>query len=135
MSNDLELHEKFSAEMKEKFPKLYENLSWGFAVGPGWYRLINLLSLKIDTYASSQKDVSVSAVQVKEKFGALRFYVDGGDDYICGLIDMAEAMSQYTCEKCGAEGELRNIGGYYTTLCEDHYQEQLKKSEEYSYED
>lgn len=130
MSNEFEAHEKFNTEMKEKFPKLYEDLSWGFAIGPGWYHLINLLSFKIDSYLSSQKDISVNVVQVKEKFGSLRFYVNGGDEYIYGLIDMAEAMSHYVCEKCGNIGESRNLEGFYATLCETHYEESLNRIKE-----
>ena len=36
------------------------------------------------------------ATQVKEKFGTLRFYYDGGDDEISGMVRMAEAMSGVT---------------------------------------
>lgn len=44
----------------------------------------------------------VVAVQVKEKFGSLRFYYRGGDDYVSGLVAMAEAMSAVTCDVCGS---------------------------------
>ena len=51
-----------------------------------------------------EKQHQVVAVQVKEKFGTLRFYYDGGDDYISGLSAMAESMSGRTCEVCGNMG-------------------------------
>jgi hypothetical protein len=57
--------------------------------------------------------------QVKEKFGTLRFYYTGGDDYISGMVRMAESMSGVTCEECGAPGE-QNDGGWIRTLCEEH---------------
>lgn len=57
--------------------------------------------------------------QVKEKFGTLRFYYAGGDDYIRGLTSMAESMSACTCEECGAPGKSIG-GGWVTTLCETH---------------
>ena len=44
--------------------------------------------------------------QVKEKFGGLRFYVDCNDDYIDGLISLAEGMSYNTCSECGETGEI-----------------------------
>jgi len=44
----------------------------------------------------------VVAKQVKEKFGTLRFYYSGGDDYIRGVVSMAESMSGRTCEACGS---------------------------------
>ena len=63
----------------------------------------------------------VIAVQVKEKFGGLRFYYNGGDDYIRGLENMAESMSYRTCEECGAPGKPTK-GGWIRTLCEQHTQ-------------
>ena len=38
-------------------------------------------------------------VQVKEKFDSLRFYVDGEDDFIRGLIAMACSMSRHIGDK------------------------------------
>lgn len=64
----------------------------------------------------------VVAIQVKEKFGGLRFYYAGGDDYIRGVVDMAEEMSYCTCEMCGNHGKLRR-GGWYRTLCDQHAME------------
>jgi hypothetical protein len=57
--------------------------------------------------------------QVKEKFGTLRFYYHGGDDYIRGLVDMADAMSAVTCETCGKPGKLHTDGWHYVS-CDDH---------------
>jgi len=64
----------------------------------------------------------VVASQVKEKYGTLRFYYDGGDDRITGMVYLAEGMSEVTCEQCGAPGETRS-DGWVRTLCETHYQE------------
>lgn len=64
----------------------------------------------------------VVVTQVKEKFGTLRFYYEGGDEYISGLVSMAESMSAVTCEKCGAPGKQRH-GGWIRTLCDTHEQE------------
>jgi hypothetical protein len=64
----------------------------------------------------------VVATQVKEKFGTLRFYYEGGDDYIQGLVDMAESMSAVTCEECGVPGKQRG-GGWILTSCDKHAEE------------
>lgn len=61
----------------------------------------------------------VVAIQVKEKFGGLRFYYMGGDEYIRGLENMAESMSYRTCEVCGAPGTSTE-GGWIRVLCEEH---------------
>ena len=70
----------------------------------------------------------VTIAQIKEKFGTLRFYYDGGDDVIGGMVSMAESMSAFTCEECGDAGEGRN-GGWVRTLCDKHeaeYQQRIK---------
>lgn len=61
----------------------------------------------------------VTVDQVKEKFGTLRFYYSGGDEYIAGLVTMAESMSGVTCEECSNPGK-RVGGGWVTTLCKEH---------------
>ena len=61
----------------------------------------------------------VTLDQVKEKFGTLRFYYSGGDDYIRGLVSMAESMSGVTCEECGKPG-TQTPGGWIKTVCVEH---------------
>ena len=64
----------------------------------------------------------LEAVQVKEKFGTLRFYLSGypENDVLCAkvetLISFAEDMSAVTCEECGAPGESSN-SAWITTRC------------------
>ena len=64
----------------------------------------------------------VVATQIKEKFGTLRFYYFGGDDYCRGVESMAESMSAVTCEVCGSSGKIRN-GKWIRTLCDEHAKE------------
>jgi hypothetical protein len=61
----------------------------------------------------------VVAMQVKEKFGTLRFYYSGGDDVIDGMVSIAESLSAVTCEECGSPGSTRD-GGWIRTLCDKH---------------
>ena len=61
----------------------------------------------------------IVAHQVKEKFGELRFYYEGGDEYCSGALAMAEAISVKTCEVCGAPG-IRRGKGWIRTLCNEH---------------
>ncbi len=59
------------------------------------------------------------AVQVKEKFGGLRFYVQAATDKHYSYITFAESMSYHTCEECGAPGK-RYTDGWHQTLCDIH---------------
>lgn len=72
------------------------------------------------------KAEGAAVLQVKEKFGGLRFYVGGGTDDLFDAIDKAESKSFTICELCGAPAELRE-GAYWKTLCDRHAQE-LDKS-------
>ena len=68
----------------------------------------------------------VVVTQIKEKFGTLRFYYDGGDEYIRGLEDMAESMTARTCEDCGCPGVARSTKQkrWVRVLCDKHAYEQ-----------
>lgn len=68
--------------------------------------------------------------QIKEKFGGLRFYYEGGDEHVSGMVRMAECWAAYTCEVCGERGTRRS-GGWIRTLCDKHEAEhQQRRSEE-----
>jgi len=73
----------------------------------------------IDIMEPEQKIPQVVAVQVKEKFGGLRFYYYGGDEYIRGMVSLAESLSYRICEECGVMNELvnRNSVGWIQTTC------------------
>jgi hypothetical protein len=96
-------------------------MCWGFDCGDGWYNILNQLMGNIQHHIdwknrNSEVVPQVTLDQVKEKFGTLRFYYTGGDEYIHGLVAMAEAMSGVTCESCGNPGERRG-GGWVHTYC------------------
>jgi hypothetical protein len=59
------------------------------------------------------------ASQVKEKFGGLRFYVNGATDKHWNYISVAESMSYRTCEECGNPGKTYT-DGWHRTLCDIH---------------
>lgn len=131
-------------QLCEAYPKIFVNrhgdptttaMCWGFDHDDGWYNIIDMMCGEIQARIDSvnkynewaienhkpiQEEVpQVVAVQVKEKFGTLRFYYDGGDEYIRGVVAMGETMSCVTCEQCGKPG--KTIGkGWLRTLCDEH---------------
>lgn len=82
----------------------------------------------------------VEVIQIKEKFGTLRFYTNVGDNYIYGALAMAESMSAVTCETCGAPGKLFTYGWWHVA-CDAHRTqddiewENLEKDEDEHLED
>lgn len=83
---------------------------FGFECGNGWFSIMNAIGM------SFQDTNPPVASQVKEKFGTLRFYTDGNDDFADGVIDMAERLSARTCEISGKYGFLTNTGGWIRVL-------------------
>ena len=58
-------------------------------------------------------------LQVKEKLGGLRYYVEHPTDEINALIRTAETRAAVTCEACGKPGKLRLIRKYLSkTVCD-----------------
>lgn len=129
-------------ELYRKYPRIFKQeglpvtqscMGWGISCGDGWYLLIDQICQKIEEVyvqipAEYKDELFLTAAQVKEKFGGLRFYIDASCgsrprpaqlDALYQAINRAEAESMQTCEECGATG---NRGGKYwmATLCEKH---------------
>ena len=105
-----------------KYPKILSSLRYGsIECGDGWYDLIDTLCLLIQSYIDTHDQMpQVVALQVKEKFGGLRFYCDGGNEYINGMIRLAEELSYHICDECGNKGES-NTDGWIATRCPNHH--------------
>ena len=111
-------------ELLTKYPKVlgyineegtYKTRLWGgFQCGDGWHQLIDTLCASIQARAEAT-GLQVHATQIKEKFGSLRFYFQGGDDHISGMIDLAEGLSSKICEICGKPGQKKNVQGWLIT--------------------
>jgi hypothetical protein len=129
----------------ERFPKLYADrgsmrsgMCWGFSCGEGWFSLLFDLSEEI-TGILNEMDANFPqatkttreprtplaevfrVVQVKEKFGTLRYYTNSSIRSIDAAIRKAETRSAETCEECGAPGVLRGTTWVRTT-CVKHAQ-------------
>ena len=87
---------------------------YGIETEDGWYDLIDRLLSKIGP---------VNVHQIKEKFGALRFYCDPiapiENSELYDEIHKAEAESTTICEQCGKPGKLRNKNGWFRTICDE----------------
>lgn len=121
----------------EKYPKIFKNryadikktsMGFGFQHNDGWFWLLDQLCDSIQKYIDNnneynEKKISqVIATSVKEKFGMLSFNYYNGNDYIDGMVMMAERMSRNTCEFCGS---IHNVGstngGWIYTICKECY--------------
>ena len=86
------------------------------SIGDGWVDLLEAYCGRLEEWHEL-----MPFNQVKEKFGGIRLYSANGrrsDDIELQLI--AEHLSFFICEVCGAPGRCRNDHGWYTTRCNEH---------------
>ena len=137
MSYTEQEYEEFEKRMHERFPEMFSKPYGGFAVGKGWWKIIESLCANIQAHIdwkNERKETcnqgdgceQVVVAQIKEKFGGLRFYYEGGDEFIQGMVRMSEAWAANTCEVCGEPGVTVPTYGWVSTLCEKHRNERLE---------
>ena len=115
--------------LKDKFSNLYRDIDT-FQCDDGWFELIWRLSDIVDHHCNllpTEIKGQIHAVQVKQKFGELRFYVNHSTPYLSGAVDMAEHMSQTICEQCGNLGIVRSISNYFFCACDIHFEEEKNR--------
>lgn len=109
------------------FPHLYKGkdlslkqnlMPFGFECGNGWFTIIKVLSQLIEKEIVDNNLTDVYAVQVKEKFGGLRFYMTYTTEKIDNYIDMAKVLCYNTCEICGSITNVKPTQGWINYLCE-----------------
>ncbi|MCY7322931.1 MAG: hypothetical protein LH660_14305 [Phormidesmis sp. CAN_BIN36] len=119
---------QLSNSLYERFDYLYRGrhlpdtqnlMCYGFQCGDGWFNLTYELSEQIERYCQQHPEAAdLIAVQVREKFGELRFYVSPLVVEVEHLIEQARVKSRQTCERTGNPGVMcRRSDGYYQTLC------------------
>lgn len=123
------LYKKFSKIFTQKEP----SLRWGVECDDGWYELIYCLCDNIQAYIDKVKCQQVISIQIKEKFGSLRFYIcwdidifgkdEAVDDIdysaIHVMIEKASNESLKICEVTGGHGVLHKRGDWLKTLSKE----------------
>lgn len=88
----------------------------GYYVGPGWLHIVE----DLDTILA-REDPDYLILQIKEKFGGLRYYVEHKNiKYANDIISVAETLSFSTCEICGDSGKVRTHRGRMQVRCDEH---------------
>lgn len=70
-------------------------------------------------HIESNRYPQVVAVQVKEKFGGLRFYERGATNQQYAVISFVESLSYRTCEICGSMKDIGRTEGWIKTICKE----------------
>lgn len=109
------------------------NMLYGICFGvqcdDGWYELIREACQKIEKI-NRENNLQITAHQIKEKFGTLRFYTGPVPtqyfDQVSEIIKVAEEKSAITCERCGNSGKL-HTKGWWRTFCDPCYEKWQKE--------
>jgi len=122
--------EELEQKLFDEFPSFFRGrekgaratlMVFGFMCDDGWYNLIYNLCKDIEKELEKHPELKKQFIvlEVKEKFGGLRFYSGPATEKIFKLIDEAEKKSYKICEICGKRGCLRINRNYfwYKTLC------------------
>ena len=115
-------------KLYNSYPKLFRQkelsieetcMSWGIRCDDGWYAVLECLCFLMQYSTDVTNHEQVEFIQIKEKFGSLRVYTDGHDDFQDALIDFACLMSTSTCEICGSTKDVFQMSSEYVkTVCQ-----------------
>jgi hypothetical protein len=135
MSDSIDNHPDTLDKLIEQYPIVFKHLDkTGYHNLPaGWYKIMNRLCSELSVILEEALEANpenpdeplFSVLQVKEKFGGLRFYymMNTKDDElyrrIQTAVDNAEDTSYSTCQITGNIGVLCKDGSHFMTLCEE----------------
>ena len=125
-----EQYDEFAKRMHERFPEMFKMPYGGFCIGEGWWPIVESLCGNIQHYLdwiNKNRETrpiveQVVVMQIKEKFGGLRFYYEGGDEKVYGMVRMAESWADHTCEDCGNKATKKTTG-WIKNLCNTHFEQ------------
>ena len=119
----------------QEFPAVFQNMdnSAISSLPSGWYGIVKnlceeLTPILVEERSRITEDPEqplFSVLQIKEKFGGLRFYFMMNTenkelyDFVQTLVDIAEDKSYDTCQITGKVGKLCKKGSHYMTLSEE----------------
>ena len=115
----------FLQELKKQFPNAIGNLTF-LETPDGWNDLIAACAQNLESEISSlncEERKKYGAVQIKEKFGGLRWYTSHLYPKIDEIIRKYENLSMITCETCGEPGERSSIKGWIFVACKKHFRQ------------
>lgn len=115
-----------------------EPIMWyGVSCSKGWFGVIYDAVTELGKIKKDKNLTNLKIVQIKEKFGSLRIYIEGWDKEtrkeIYDILNKYEKIASQTCERCGAKEGISTKGpGWITTLCDTCRDLKEKNREKYN---
>jgi uncharacterized protein (DUF2141 family) len=109
-----ELLSKYLDDSYKEF--VYKKFEDCFDYSPvfSWNTVIADIIVVIKRREDQHEDLDYKIMQVKNKFGGLRIYVEDSDDFLRGVISMAEIQCSKICNTCCSYGKDKIQTGAYT---------------------
>lgn len=103
-----------------RYPRLFAGHSpdLGISFGVGWSGVIDLLFLRLNFILEEAPEAKFEVIQIKEKFGELRFYYEISNTNesvkiaISEAVALATSASRNCCDKCSARGKMVSERGW-----------------------
>lgn len=111
-------------------PLALSRVTCGIYYPDGWNTLISNLCDVVERQIGklpSEHKQQVYVIQIKSKFGSLRYYMNQSTPHINGAIELAESLSFTTCETCSNQASTKQVGNWTATLCDSCHQKELDK--------
>jgi hypothetical protein len=117
-------------QLRDRYPHLFDPRTRSSAAAPrtgdGWHSLIALVLKRISDAVEGHEGATVRITAIGEKYGTLRvdYAVNRVPPAVVEAIEnavaIAEAISEHTCETCGAPGRLYDDAGRFAARCTAH---------------
>jgi hypothetical protein len=106
-------------ELINKYPKIFPDGKVCLDIEQGWITLLDKTLECVQSYIDHNEATQTTIPLIKEKYGVMSVFARNTDDFIEGMFWLLEHLSEYTCDQCGAPGEL--YGEHWLkTRCPNH---------------
>lgn len=109
------------SDLIQAYPRLFKGIQprSHSQVRVGWYPLIHHLCRQIDALVTEEETQQFEVLQIKDKFGTLRFYFNSSDCLRPDIKNLVETAFQKSLETCDLCGGFRPVASFDTcnTLC------------------
>lgn len=130
----LKISEKEKESLTQEYPFLKDETGFNFIddIPDGWINVVKdfLPELKKRLIEINFLE-DYKLLQVKEKFGFIRWYDNCTDDKIISLIQELEHKTEKTCIICGDKAKYISLGyiSPYCGECKEHIRMKMKNSD------
>jgi hypothetical protein len=108
---------RFTGEVDLDYNYAYTELD---AMPEGWRKAFGEQMCKEIKNALGKNLNNYRIMQIKEKFGSLRWYDNGATEKVNRIISKYEILSAVTCIECG-EPATRVTKGWISPFCDNHF--------------